>query len=117
MTDIIAHNQALVVTNGDLSDFTQVNKLRKKCDILIASDGASLHLHNLQIIPDVVIGDFDSSPFPRHRITQTKYIKFPRDKDFTDTELALDYAKSLGYKNIILTGLNGTRVDHVLANI
>ncbi len=39
---------------------------------------------------------------------------FPQDKDFSDTELALRKAKSLGADFIVLIGGSGGRLDHLL---
>jgi thiamine pyrophosphokinase len=41
--------------------------------------------------------------------------RYQRDKDFTDTELALDALRELGAKFIRLIGGGGGRLDHLLA--
>jgi len=44
-------------------------------------------------------------------------LKFPAEKDMTDTELAVNTAIDRGYKNIVIIGGTGTRLDHTLSNI
>jgi thiamine pyrophosphokinase len=46
-----------------------------------------------------------------------KIIKYSASKDFTDTELALDYALDLNPDAIFIWGALGGRVDHTLANV
>ena len=43
--------------------------------------------------------------------------EFPARKDFTDTELAVEYAIDLSPEKVTLLGATGTRYDHALANI
>ena len=47
----------------------------------------------------------------------SKVLKFPVDKDFTDTELAYNKAIEIGAKEIIFLGCTGKRQDHFLANM
>ena len=42
---------------------------------------------------------------------------FPTRKDYTDTHLAMMYAKDLYPEEVIVFGATGTRLDHVLGNI
>jgi len=46
-----------------------------------------------------------------------KILKYPRDKDATDTQLALDYALGLKPASIEIWGALGGRIDHALANL
>ena len=41
----------------------------------------------------------------------------PREKDFTDLELAVDSALELSARRLILFGAFGGRIDHTLANL
>jgi thiamine pyrophosphokinase len=42
---------------------------------------------------------------------------FSPEKDFTDSELAMKYAVEKGYHDIVVIGIIGDRLDHMLANI
>ncbi len=85
-----------------------------KDDIVIAADGGYDILKEKNLIPDVVIGDFDSieAEMPCKNI-----IRHPVEKDDTDTFLALKLALEKGYNNFVIFGGVGGRIDHTLANI
>ena len=46
-----------------------------------------------------------------------KIKKFPAKKDLTDTALCIDYLLEEGYKDLVILGALGTRLDHELANL
>ncbi len=70
------------------------------------------------IVPDLIIGDFDSAS--EESIQQYKYntntIVLNPQKDYTDTHTAVLKAIELGAKNITILGATGTRLDHVMGN-
>lgn len=83
----------------------------KKSDFLIGVDGGTRLILKLKRRPDLVIGDFDSYPRPKvNALIKTS-------QDLTDTEAALDYCVKHGFKEIILVGILGNRLDHLLTNI
>lgn len=92
----------------------------KNEDLLIGVDGGAKNILNLGLIPKVVVGDFDSlnqkiiSQLIQKRV---RLIKYPKDKDFTDSQIALDYAIKQKVKRVIFVGLAGNRLDHVLTNL
>jgi thiamine pyrophosphokinase len=88
--------------------------LKKKDDFVIAADGGLLCLEKLNIKPDLVMGDFDSLGFIP---TDGKVLTYSSNKNDTDMMLAVKKAIELGYKEIILFGGTGGRVDHTLSNI
>ena len=88
--------------------------------LIIACDGGVRHLQQLGIKPDVIIGDMDSiepAQLTSYSAQGVKIIKYPANKDFTDTELALDYALNLKPTAIYIWGALGGRIDHTLANV
>lgn len=73
-----------------------------------------------EIIPDVAIGDFDSVNARQMQIIkkQSKRMdRYPKKKDKTDMELALDHAIRLQPKEVRIYGAVGDRLDHTIANI
>ncbi|NPV53363.1 MAG: thiamine diphosphokinase [Firmicutes bacterium] len=89
-------------------------------DFIICADGGSGVVGRLDLIPHVMIGDFDSTKpevLESWRKKGVMILTYPREKDKTDTELAVDYALDLGINRIILLGALGGRIDHTLANI
>lgn len=108
---------ALIVGNGEEVHKSIIENL--KYDYVICADGGLEKVKNYGITPDIIIGDFDSVALNVLKQYENKIPveKFPSEKDFTDMELAVEFAVSKGYNNIILTGASGTRLDHTLGNI
>lgn len=87
---------------------------------IIGVDGGCRYLKPLGLIPDRLIGDFDSTEdlvalkalWPN--ITCDIY---PPEKDFTDAELAIEVAMSYRPKTIVFVGCFGGRMDHEFANL
>jgi thiamine pyrophosphokinase len=112
--------RAIIFYNGDLSDFRNAKKYIKETDFIICADGAAKHALKLRIKPCIIIGDFDSlSKTDQKKIAKQKieFVKFKKEKDETDSELALQYALKKGFKTFLLFGLLGSRIDHMLTNI
>jgi thiamine pyrophosphokinase len=121
--------RAVIFANGLISQPTPLpgNDLAKRLAgrqveelIVIAADGGTVHCQRLGIIPDVVIGDFDSLDEPELLAAQkdgAQLIRHPARKDFTDLELALRYAVERGAQEILVLGALGNRWDQSLANL
>lgn len=62
---------------------------------------------------DVIIGDFDSADMPAGE----NVIRHPVMKDDTDTMLCIRYGLDKGYRNFLIVGGIGGRMDHTLANL
>lgn len=88
--------------------------LKNDKDIIIAADKGLNTLEKLGIIPDLIIGDFDSLGFIP---SGNNIIKHPVIKDDTDTMLSVKTALNMGYKYFEVYGCIGGRLDHTLANI
>jgi thiamine pyrophosphokinase len=89
--------------------------------LVVAADGGALTALRWGRTPDVVVGDLDSIgeagevQLERRRAAVER---FAREKDQTDTELALLTAKRRGATSIeVLGALGGARLDHALANV
>lgn len=85
---------------------------------LIACDSGCDYLSGISIVPSVVIGDMDSISDSGLEFISANSIpveKYPVEKDWTDTEIALmktDYTDEV----ILICPVTG-RIDHVLANL
>jgi thiamine pyrophosphokinase len=115
-------NVVFVVAGGEFGD--PAFFLRKKTQMnpkgIICADGGARHLYEIDLIPDVIIGDLDSLDPEIQRYCQdrgSRIIRHPAAKDETDTQLALDYAIEIAPDEIYVFGACGTRIDHTLANI
>lgn len=109
----------LVFANGDFEAGPWVEPYLSSATAVIAADGGLRHARALGLRPDVVIGDMDS--LPPHSETELaaagRVVRFPREKDETDLELALAYAAEHNNEPIRILGATGGRFDHMLANI
>ncbi len=83
-------------------------------DYVIAADGGYLHCREAGLVPDLLLGDFDSlDALPG----DTDVERFPVDKDDTDSMLAMKLGLEKGYRTFHLYGGTGGRMDHTLANL
>jgi len=92
----------------------------KKAHMIICADGGAGHLRALNILPDILIGDFDSIKSEDKIFFENKKIKildYPPEKNHTDTQLCVSCALEHKASDITFFGVTGTRMDHTLANI
>ena len=97
--------------NGDLSSILY----KKNEDFIICADNGYSIAKNNGIVPDVIIGDFDSIKIELP--SDIEIIKLPVEKDVTDTLACVKYAINNGFKDIIILGGIGGRLDHTMANL
>ena len=71
-------------------------------DFVICTDGGYDIASRSGIIPDLIMGDFDSvtSPLPGNIRT----IEFNPEKDFTDLDLALKFSAENDFSDVIIAG-------------
>ena len=82
--------------------------------LIIAADQGLRHLEAAGIVPDLIVGDFDSlGEVPSGK----NVIRHPVEKDDTDMLLALKEGLRRGYEEFVLLGSLGGRLDHTAANI
>lgn len=78
-------------------------------------------LHELKILPNHIVGDFDSVSKEILQYYQNNsqiiFHSFNPEKDNTDTDIAIQLAIKLKTTNITIIGALGKRIDHTLANI
>ena len=86
---------------------------------VIAADGGLVHARLLGLLPELWVGDCDSTPaeafaaFPKIARSQ-----LARDKDLTDGEAAISAARQRGGDDLVLVGaLRGARTDHAMTNL
>lgn len=109
-----------IIANGDLDYSKEIVNRIKGAQLIISADGGARHLRALNIIPHVMIGDFDSIDAADKIFfdnQQVKTISFPSRKNHTDSELCVSWAVENHATDITLLGVTGTRLDHTLSNI
>ena len=112
--------RAVIFANGKMNDPKQARTQVEQGDLLIAADGGALHCLELDLIPDLVVGDFDSLQQEDLDILESKgaeIIRYPARKDYTDLELALQHAVQRGADDILIIAALGARWDQTLANL
>ena len=84
-------------------------------DYIIAADAGWLACRAVQIIPDLLLGDFDSlGTVPEFSCVE----RVPVEKDDTDMMLAVKRGLALGHREFHLYGgMGGRRTDHTIANL
>ena len=108
--------------------FTPIDIPLEEGDYCIACDAGFMYARDLGILPDLIVGDFDSlselGPDAERTLDEIResnpdrVIQLEVRKDDTDTMKAVKIALLKGYKKIFLYGaLGGGRFDHSFANI
>lgn len=112
--------KAVLVCNGSICDYNEIKKYISNNDYIISVDGGAGHLRRMGIAPNVLIGDFDSANSEDLQYfidLGINKLKFPAEKDMTDSELAIEKAVEMGADELLFIGAMGSRVDHSLANL
>jgi len=110
----------LVIGNGVVESTEIIKEYSGISDLIICADGGAGYLYKIGIKPHILVGDFDSIDPEVKRFyndSGIEIVQFPRQKDYTDMELALDIAVEKGAKKIFIAGATGSRLDHTLSNI
>lgn len=85
---------------------------REQYSKIIAADSGYDTCLGFSLSPDIVVGDFDSTSY-KEELLSKGYEMMPRDKDYTDTELALMNVEG----SYDLLGGGEGRIDHLLSII
>ncbi len=111
--------RAIIFYNGDLSNIQNAKHYIKPKDYLICADGGARYALELGLKPNIILGDFDSlTPELQQSLKgkEIEWIAYEKEKDETDSELALKHALEKGYTTILIFGMFGSRIDHMLTN-
>lgn len=112
--------KAIIIAGGAPPSLELLNEELKDSAIIICADSGANCLLNYNIIPQYLLGDFDSidkEVFNYFSKSNCHIESYPKDKDYTDTELALLKAKEIGANTIAFLGCSGSRLDHTLGNL
>ena len=85
----------------------------------IAADGGMRHAKTLGVVPELWVGDFDSTDEALlSAFAQVPRENYPAAKNATDGELAVEAALARGASTLIFAGaLGGTRSDHAFLHL
>lgn len=111
--------RAVIFGNAEISNYNYIKKLLLDSDTIICCDGGIRHCIELCIKPNYIIGDFDSATKKEldfYKNQNIEFITFPKEKNFTDMELCIDFVSKREEKELLIFGGIGSRFDHSLAN-
>lgn len=115
---------AVLCINGLVNDAV-LSRVPGDADaVLVAVDGGldhALALADTHGMPDYLVGDLDSVDAERVSSVaangHTRIVRHPAEKNETDLELALLMVEAAGIDHVVIVGLSGGRLDHVLGNV
>lgn len=105
--------KTLIILNGECKSTSFLKQFVSQFDRIVCADGGYLHAVSAKAKVNAVVGDFDSSDFPDN----VEYIVYPKEKDLSDAEIAIEYAVEKYGKDIVMTCSLGKRLDHQLFNV
>ncbi len=109
----------LIVGNGGRNTKEFLRALASKFDLVVGVDGGIESLYNAKVTINAAIGDFDSlrDKSMLNKLEAAEIITLLEEKDFSDSELAIEYALKKGFASFTFSQMLGGRADHLLFNI
>lgn len=112
------HHTYALIANGKIHSYEKILPLVQRHQCVIAVDGGAHHCYQMNITPDLIIGDFDSiSNEILHHYANVPTRRFNSEKDETDLELALQSIYTPEVEKVTLFAATENRTDHALANL
>lgn len=108
------NRRCVVAGAAKITKYKEIKKYLRRDDFFIYCDAGLSHEEKLAHRADMIVGDFDSSENP---LRPTETIVLPHIKDETDTLFAVKEAMRRGFRDFLLVGVIGGRLDHTLGNI
>ncbi|MGM0501500.1 MAG: thiamine diphosphokinase [Bacillota bacterium] len=113
--------RAIVFLNGELKGSASFyQQYISSADDLFCADGGAKYTYQLDLIPQLIVGDLDSisdKVTEFYKDNNVEFEKYPVEKDKSDTEILLESLLAKEYDEIILFAALGKRFDHTLANL
>ena len=113
--------KAIIIAAGNPPSKKLIHQEITAKTIIIAVDGGANCLWQYNIIPHYLIGDLDSinNKILNELVKKNiNILRYPSDKNHTDTDLALQTISNLKVSQAIFLGcLGGQRTDHLIACI
>ncbi len=105
--------RCVIIGGGDCSAEILKNNIHSD-DFVICADGGFDIANECGIIPDLLIGDFDSIKAIPENLNK---ITLPVEKDVTDSVAAYNEGVERGFEKFVMFGGTGGRFEHTFANI
>jgi thiamine pyrophosphokinase len=109
--------RGIAIVGGEGPSPRALKKIADGADLLAAADSGLAAAEKAGLAPDWILGDMDSIDDPARllKYPPDKIRRFPHDKDFTDTELAVALLWEKGCDDVWIAGGGGGRTDHLFA--
>jgi thiamine pyrophosphokinase len=109
--------RGIAFIGGEAPDAGSCKTLARGAAVIAAADSGLIIAEKAGLRPHWIVGDMDSLDDPRRleAYSPDRVIRYPPDKDYTDTELALRLLWDQGCDETWLIGGGGGRTDHLLA--
>jgi thiamine pyrophosphokinase len=110
----------VIFANGTLRDLDAARRLIRPDDVLLAADAGASHMLRMGLLPGHVVGDLDSLPavdLDALKASGVSLHPYPKDKDQTDLELAINFALEADHHNLLIVAAFGGRLDMILSNL
>lgn len=108
--------KAFIYVGGEIHP-ENITEHPKSDDLTIAADSGYHNALSLGDRVQILVGDFDSIDKGREIDEKIEILTVPAEKDFTDTQLAVETAIKRGARDIVIIGGLGGRLDHTLSNL
>jgi len=112
--------RVVILAGGKIEDYSWYRDFWQEGDYLLCADSGVDHARKLGVVPQLIVGDLDSAEPENIAFFQnlgSQVIEYEQEKDQTDTQIALKYAKEKNPQEIIILGAIGDRLDHTLSNL
>lgn len=106
--------RCVIVGSADIINLNKVKSYIKDDDFIVFCDGGLRHKEELGLKADYIVGDFDSYEKPENA---ENILILPTVKDDTDTVAAVKLMLEKGFKDFLIIGAIGQRLDHSLGNV
>ena len=107
--------QAVICISGEAPSRQIALPFMRQERVVICANGGLMTAQRLGLTPQVIIGDLDSIDALNVDRARTRIIAHSRDKDATDTQLAVAHSRSIHCSERLLVGGGGGRLDHLAA--
>ena len=109
-------SRCVIISAGPFCDPMYLSGLLMEDDYIVAADGGWQLATRMGVKPSVLVADFDSMTIPCVS-EDVKVVTLPTQKDVTDTAQAMKIGYDAGYREFLLLGCTGGRLDHQQAAI
>lgn len=112
--------KCVIIAHGSADSGKVIVRECRDAELIICADGGAEYAMQNSIIPNILIGDLDSIDKDVLEYFLEKNVrieKYPVEKDYTDTEICIEKAVTLGARVICIISGVGGRIDHSLGNI